>query len=109
MAYLPSKSRARPGALGSISDVATAVRDVVEDPCLFEVAKMVSHLNDLQQSTPSSPTSPTGPRVPGIGLCSAVRPLKMITAVAERPYLAAGAAAATVALIFAFGYMAGRR
>ncbi len=107
MTYLPNR-RHRPGALGSISDVATAVRDVVEDPCLFEVSKMVSRLNDLQQG-PSSSSTTTGPRTKGIGLCSAVRPLKAVTAIAERPWLAAVGAGTVVALIFSLGYMAGRR
>jgi len=96
------------GALGSISDVATAVRDVVEDPCLFPVAKMVSRLNDLQQ--PSSPSAPTtGPRVKGIGLCSAVRPLQVVSFIAERPWVAPLGVAAFCGIIFGLGYMAGRR
>ncbi|HZJ67636.1 MAG TPA: hypothetical protein VFD36_29235 [Kofleriaceae bacterium] len=95
-----------PGALGSISDVATAVRDVVEDPCLFPVAKIVSRLNDLQQ--PGGPSAPGAPRVKGVGLCTAVRPLKVVEFIAERPWVAPVGAFVLLGGLFALGYMAGR-
>lgn len=107
MAYLPTQ-RFGPGALGSISDVTTAVRDVVEDPCLFQVAKMVSRLNDLQQ--PSRPTgAPPPPRVKGIGLCSAVRPLQAVTFINERPWVVPVGLALVFGTVFGLGYLTGRR
>lgn len=108
MAYLPHR-RSQPGALGSISDVATAVRDVVEDPCLFPVAKLVSRLNDLQQpAKPLPPGAPPPPRVRGIGLCSAVRPLKAVTFIAERPWVVPVGLTAVFGLVFAMGFLTGR-
>jgi hypothetical protein len=99
MSYLRNPQRQ---ALGGILDVAAAAKSIVEDPCLPTVASLVLRLNAAEQA-PSRPGAPPAPPVKGIGLCYAVKPLKAVVYVRERPWVGLAIGAAVVGGIFMLG------
>jgi len=96
-----------PHALDGITDVARAAVSIVEDPCLPTVASLVLRLHAAEQPSrpalPGQPKPPPRPPVKGIGLCSAVKPLRAVVWVRERPWVGAAAAIAIVGGIFMLG------
>lgn len=94
-------------SLDGITDVLTAVKNVTEDPCLLEVAKRTSRLADILHAG-QQPGVPSGPPVKGIGLCSAVKPLKAATFIAERPWIVPVGIAALFGTLVFIGYQMGR-
>ena len=106
MTYLP---RPRYASLGAITDIASAAQSVVTDPCLGQVSAQLMHLHDLEQQPliPGAPATPTAP-VAGIGLCSAVTPLKVLTWVKENPWVAPLTGAAIVGGLIGIGYLWGK-
>lgn len=106
MSYIP-----RPPALGNvIGDVLGAASNVVQDPCLGQVAGMVLQLHDLDQQSlnPFAPRVPTQPPSAGIGLCSAVTPLSYVIWIKSNPAVAAAGILGVVALLVGVGYSLGR-
>lgn len=101
MSYLP-----RHQPLEGVTDVATAVTKVAQDPCLFKVTEMVLLLNALEQPK-VKPGGPPPPPVPGIGLCSAVKPLSMVLYVKQRPWILPVAGIAVVGALVGLGYLLG--
>jgi hypothetical protein len=97
-----------PGSLGSVGDVVSAAKSVVEDPCLFEASKLILRLNALEQP-PKRPGAPAAPPVRGIGLCSAVGPIKKVVFVKEHPWFLPLVGVAIVTGLFGLGYLTGRR
>ena len=98
-------------------DVGTAIVRVVEDPCLFEVAQYVLKLHELEQRPsifkpkppgPIGPPPPPAPPVKGIGLCTAVTPLKIVVYVKSRPWILPLAGAAIVGGLVGIGYLLGK-
>jgi len=107
MAYIGNQM-----ALGGVTDVAQAAVRVVEDPCLWEVAQLVLKLHELEQSpgvfTPPKPGTPPGPPPPpvkGIGLCTAVTPLKVVVYAKSRPWLLPLALVGIVGGLVGVGYL----
>jgi hypothetical protein len=101
MAYTSRKlSRSLPLA-GGVGDVASAALNVVSDPCLIEVATLVNRLH-------ISDSGPTGASGPGIGLCSAVKPLRAVAYVSERPWIIPLGIGSVMALLVGVGYMLGK-
>jgi hypothetical protein len=103
-------------ALGGITDVATAALRVVEDPCLYQVTDLVLKLHELEQrpsifkppsTRPPGPPPPPPPPVKGIGLCTAVTPLKIVVYVKSRPWILPLALAAVVGGLVGTGYLIG--
>jgi hypothetical protein len=101
MAYVTKK----PGALGDVSSVLGTAKDIVEDPCLFEVLRRGKHISDLVTAR-SGPSS--GPPTKGVGLCSVIAPLRVAEQIAERPWIVPVGAVAIVGLLFGIGYSIGR-
>lgn len=95
-----------PLATGGVLDIALAAKSVVEDPCLYETATLLLHLNELEQG-PSTPSVPTVP-VKGIGLCKAVPIIKKLVWVRERPWAGALIVAGVIGGIAGIGYMMGK-
>ena len=89
--------------MGDITSVINAAKDVVQDPCLSEVAELVSRLHDLEP--PSTPGVPSAPPQPGIGLCKAVRPLQLVVYVKERPWVLPVAAFTVVGTLIGIGML----
>jgi hypothetical protein len=97
-------------------DVATATVRIVEDPCLFEVAQLVLKLHELEQRPgvftpippgPPGPPPPPAPPVRGVGLCTAVTPLKAVVYLKTRPWILPLALAAVVGGLVGVGYLIG--
>lgn len=97
-------------ALGAtFTDVASAVRDVGQDPCLIPIVRGASHLYDIIGSSGSGvPSAPSGPSAPGIGLCSLVRPLQIATYIAERPWVVPAGVLLVVGSLVGIGIIIGR-
>jgi len=73
-------------ALGvDIMTVATAAVRVVEDPCLAEASKLILRLHELEKK-PRALGAVGAASTKGIGLCSAVGPLKKIIWIKEKPW-----------------------
>jgi hypothetical protein len=109
MAYVKNTGRNGSFALaldGTITDVSTAALNVVQDPCLLDVAKRTSRLADLFHK--GEQPGPATPAVRGIGLCSAVRPLKAVTFVAERPWIVPLGIVLLFGTLMGLGYIAGK-
>ena len=94
-----------PHALSGVTNVATAALSVVQDPCLFEVSKLVTQLRDMEKKRPAVPGAPTQP---GIGLCKAVGPLKGVLYIKKRPWMIPLAGVAFVTGLVGLGYVLGR-
>lgn len=105
MSYHPHRA-ARIG-LDGVAEVAGAAAAIVTDPCLGTASALVLRLHKLEQR-PRLPGAPAPPKVPGIGLCSAVGPLRTVLYVKERPWILPLGALALVGGLFGLGYMAGR-
>lgn len=95
-------------------DVAKAAQAIVTDPCLSPVAQLVLRLHAAEQPKrpsprPGVPPPPPPPPTQGIGLCYAVKPLKALVYVRERPWVGVAAAAAVVGGIFLLGRASVRR
>lgn len=98
---------------GGVTDVATAAVRVVEDPCLWEVAQLVLTLHELEQRPgplspvpkPGTPPPVPSPPVKGIGLCTAVTPLKAVVYVKSRPWILPLAIAGIVGGLVGVGYL----
>jgi len=113
-----SYTRTRHAGLGGIADVAKAATSIVEDPCLGTVASLVLRLHAAEQPArpaapprpgqPKPPPAPPAPPVKGIGLCSAVKPLRAVVYVRERPWLLPVGGAVIVGGLVALGYAIGR-
>ena len=94
-------------ALGGITDVASAAAAIVGDPCLSPVAQLVLRLHAAEQ--PKPPTRPgrpppvPAPPVKGVGLCYAVKPLRALVWVRERPLAGIAIVAAVAGGIFMLG------
>lgn len=93
--------------LGGISDVATVALHVVQDPCLFQVATLTDQLGTaIKRLVPGAPT--TGAGAPGVGLCSAVKPLQAAVFVAQRPWIVPVGLIAIVGGLVGLGYLIGK-
>ena len=77
---------------------ASAAAAIVTDPYLGEVANLVLKLQELEGKTGS----------PGIGLRSAVKPLKLAVYAKKNPWFLPTVATSIVAGIFLLGYSTGR-
>lgn len=97
-------------SLGAITDIATAARSVVEDPCLGQVTAMLLHLHKLEQAPviPGAP-APPAPPIKGIGLCKAVTPLKAVVWARENRWAAPLVAVGVVGGLIGVGYLIGKR
>ena len=103
----------QPSSLGAITDIATAAKSVVEDPCLGAVTALMLRLNQLEQA-PLIPIKtgvpqPPPPPVKGIGLCKAVTPLKAVVYVRERPWILPLGVIGVVGALVGTGYLLGKR
>lgn len=97
-------------ALGAITDIATAAKSVVEDPCLGQVTAMLLYLHKLEQPVvPVGVPKPPVPPVKGIGLCKAVTPLKAVVWVRERPWVVPLGVLGIVGGLVGVGYVMGKR
>ena len=90
--------------------VVSAASNVVSDPCLHKVTSQVMALRDLEKR-PARQTSSTTPRPPskpspGIGLCSAVKPLSAVLYIRRNPWFLPVVGVAAVGGIFALGWIA---
>lgn len=103
MAYIRRHS-----PLGGITSVASAAAAVVGDPCLPTVANLVLQLHESEQprARPGQPAQPSTP-VKGIGLCYAVKPLRAVVWVKEKPIRGALILGGVVGAIFLAGYATG--
>jgi len=103
MSYLQNNT-----ALGGIAVLGSALQDVAEDPCLFEVAALALELHALEQ--PSSPGSgPPSPPTKGVGLCGAVKPLNAVIYLKQNKWVLPAAGAALFLGLFGLGYFTGRK
>lgn len=101
----------RPGPLGNVvTDVLSAGSQVIQDPCLPQVAQQVLRLHELDQQplNPFAPKPPPSPPTVGIGLCSAVKPLQLVVYAKERPWLVPVAIGGVMAILVGVGYMLGK-
>jgi len=110
------KSRYQIGLGGTAGDVLSAATNVVTDPCLGQVAKLVLDLHYAQAGspTPTKPGTPisglgalTVPPPAGIGLCKAVQPLTIAVWVARRPWVVPVGGIALVVGLVGLGYAIG--
>jgi hypothetical protein len=111
MAYIHGHSR---HALGGVLDVASAAQAIVTDPCLSPVAQLVLRLHAAEQPKPPAPRPgvpppPPPPPVKGVGLCYAVKPLRALVWVRERPWVAPVGLAVVLGGIFLAGVATGKR
>ncbi len=110
MGYLTHRN-----SLGGITDAVNAAVRVVEDPCLSQVAQLVLKLHELEQrpspfkppTGPPGPPPPPSPPVRGIGLCTAVTPLKVVVYVKTRPWVLPLALLGVVGGLVGVGYLMG--
>lgn len=97
-----------------IGGVLTAASNVMTDPCLHKVTSQVMALRELEKRParrrPSAPTTTRRPSkpAPGIGLCSAVKPLGYILYIRQNPWFLPVVGTAAVGGIFMLGWMLGR-
>ena len=118
-------------ALGTslIKDLLGGANDILSDPALPEVTKLILKLNDLQQAAPVKVTvkTPAKPgakpvakpvvkqivkpaaKVPGIGLSNIVLPLKAYVYTQEHSWVIPVAIGAVLAIPFLIGYKVGKR
>ena len=109
----------RNGLGGTAGDVISAATNVVMDPCLGQVAKLVLDLHYAAAGSPSPPVTsggapapagaprPTVPPPVGIGLCSAVKPLTLAVWVARHQWVVPVAGVGIIAALVGVGYMLG--
>ena len=97
----------RHSPLGGITDVAAAAAAVVGDPCLSEVATLVLRLHATEQPRRAGGAPPAAP-TKGIGLCSAVKPLKTVVWLREKPYRIPLVVGGAVGLLLLAGVVIGR-
>lgn len=102
--YLPAAL-----ALGGVGDLLGQVAQAANDPCLVEVTRQTMRLHDLVGSTSSSAPSVPGPPQRGIGLCSAVKPLRAAIYIAERPWIIPLGITVVFAALVGVGAQIGRR
>lgn len=95
-------------ALGvDIMTVASAAVRIVEDPCLMEASKLVLRLHELEKGkTALAPGAVS--QTKGIGLCSAVAPLRTIVWIKEKPWRLPAIGAAVFGGLFLLGVAVGR-
>ena len=105
MSYL---ARQPLGGVEAVLSAAKAATAVVADPCLGTVANLVLKLQSMEKKAPRPPGVPA-PLIPGIGLCSAVDPLKKVIWVKERPWFLPVAGVAVVGGLIGVGYLLGRK
>lgn len=105
----------RHSPLGGITDVASAAAAVVGDPCLPEVATLVLRLHAAEQPKRGGgggggggPAGPPAPPARGIGLCAAVKPLRTIVWLREKPHRIPMAVGGVAMLFVLAGYALGR-
>lgn len=91
---------------GTVTDITSAIASVVQDPCLLEVARTVNKLSDVV--SPPGPAGAPTKITKGIGLCSAVRPLRAVTYIAERPWIVPVGITVLFGGLIGIGYMLGR-
>lgn len=103
---LGPRGRGRAG-LGDVATTVSAAAAVVTDPCLPEVSKLVLRLHALEQTATKPGTPPPPPKL-GIGLCNAVKPLRGLVYVRERPWVLPLGAVAVVGGLLGLGFMLGR-
>jgi len=108
----------KPNSLDGVTDVATAARSVLEDPCLGKATELILTLNALEQPTPrparpprpgvKPPPAPPAVPIKGIGLCSAVGPLQKIVYLKRNKWVLPVVGASIFLGLFGLGYAAGR-
>ena len=98
-----------PHGLGGITDVLTAGRNVLEDPCLGSVAKLVNDLHNLEQKKAKTLAGlGATAAVPGIVLCAAVTPLKIAVYVKRNKWVLPIGGIAVFGVLVGLGYALGR-
>ena len=112
MSYHPHRARAvrttlGPRGLGDVATTVSAAAAIVTDPCLPEVSRLVLRLHALEQR-PVKPGAPPPSPTLGIGLCNAVKPLRAVVYVKERPWVLPLGAVAVVGGLLGLGFMLGR-
>jgi hypothetical protein len=93
--------RTRPPLAGTVTDVASAAINVVSDPCLFDAAKIVNQLHNIDSGTSGGPTV-------GIGLCSAMPTLNAVLWVKQNPWIVPVGIAGAIGLIGLVAYRMGQ-
>jgi len=110
MSYHPHKSRRTtlgPRGLGDVATTVSAATAIVTDPCLPEVSRLVLRLHALEQA-PVKPGAPPPKPTLGIGLCNAIKPLRAVVYVKERPWVLPLGAVAIVGGLVGLGFMLGK-
>jgi hypothetical protein len=107
MSYTNTRRRRRHPALqaplGGVTDIISAGVNIATDPCLSEVTGLALQLHELEQSA-----TPGGPATPGVGLCGAVTPLRVVVWVRQNPWSAVAVSVALIGSLIGIGYsMAG--
>lgn len=93
-------------AIGIAADAAPIAFEIVRDPALPGVARLIGELHALEQPTgPSGIPIPGAPIVPGIGLRRLVLPLKGYVAYRRNPIVVG---ALVLGLVFGIPFMLGR-
>lgn len=92
--------------LGGITDAASAVATIATDPCLPQITGLVNRLHASEQ-TPARPGQPAS-STPGIGLCKAVRPLRTVVWLKEKPWRIPVVVGGVVGFLFLAGVAVGR-
>ena len=105
----------KPNSLDGVTDVATAARSVLEDPCLGKATELILTLNALEQPPPKPPKPGTKPPpkppvapIKGIGLCSAIGPLEKVVYLKRNKWVLPIVGASIFLGLFGLGYAAGR-
>ena len=90
-------------------DVANAILNVIEDPALPEVARILNRFHQLEQSAPKKPGSSAPSTTKGIGLKRVVGPMRALLWLRENPAALVAGAVAVVAVPALLGYAVGRK
>lgn len=91
----------------STQDAIQGALNVVTDPCLGDVARLLHRLHELEQKPGEIPTPVEA--TPGIGLCKAVGPIKAVIFLREKPLVGAALIAGFLGIFVGIGYKYGRR
>lgn len=110
------RSKHLQAALGDLEDVKggiIAAAKIGEDPALPEVTCLILRMNRITEGRPLGPSCPKqtyteAQKKRGIGLTSAVAPLRAAVWAREHPIAALGVGAALIGSVALIGYYAGK-